>query len=433
MKPVDTTQETTKLRNDTRRSGPPLSERVMYVPRMSFGASRCFSAALTGFGIESRPLPESDARTLELGGRYTSGEECYPERLTLGDALKVVLEPGARPEKIAFFMPTAPGPCRFGQYSPFLRRVLDSVGAEDAMVVSPSSGSGYDELGADSTAIQRGAWRGIASADILRKVMLRVRPYEKDKGATDAVYEWGLNACCDVLKQQGRTAKETLAELRKVMEKAAEKYRAIPRHNEERLLIGIIGEIFCRLNTFSNEDLIRKLEDQGGEAWISDITEWVYYTNLEQRTKWIPYAGDKWSKRMLTAYLKDHFQHRDEHTLLDPFHDMLHGREEPKKVSTITDCAEPYLPAEGVYGEMVLNAGKSVYLWSKGCDGIIDISPFTCMNGIVSEAVYPKISRDHDGIPIRIFFFDGTSSHLERDLGIFLELARTYRKRKGKG
>jgi predicted nucleotide-binding protein (sugar kinase/HSP70/actin superfamily) len=99
----------------------------------------------------------------------------------------------------------------------------------------------------------------------------------------------------------------------------------------------------------------------------------------------------------------------------------------------VTDMAEPYLPAEGVYGEMVLNAGKSVYLWSKGCDGIVDISPFTCMNGIVSEAVYPKISRDHDGIPIRVFYFDGTSSHLERDLGIFLELARTYRKRKGRG
>ena len=59
----------------------------------------------------------------------------------LGDALKVVLAPGADPSKIAFFMPTAPGPCRFGQYAPFLRRVLDTVGATEAMVVSPSSGS----------------------------------------------------------------------------------------------------------------------------------------------------------------------------------------------------------------------------------------------------------------------------------------------------
>jgi predicted nucleotide-binding protein (sugar kinase/HSP70/actin superfamily) len=418
------------LRNDTPRDGPTLKERTLYVPRMSFGASRCFSAALRGFGIDAHPLPASDERTLELGGRYTSGEECFPERLTLGDALKVVFEPGADPSKLAFFMPTAPGPCRFGQYAPFLRRVLDSIGAQDAMVLSPSSGSGYDEMGTDSTAIQRQCWRGIAAADTLRKALLRVRPYETETGATDQVYEESITAVCGVLERPGLVGKESLAALRSVMEQAASRFESIPRHDEERLLIGVVGEIFCRLNTFSNEDLVRKLEAQGAEAWISDIIEWVYYTNLEQRRKWIPYDGQRWSKRMLIAYLKDTFQRLDEHRLAEPFHSLFHGREEPKKVADVLDFAEPYLPAESVYGEMVLNAGKSVYLWSKGCDGIVDISPFTCMNGIVSEAIYPKISRDHDDIPIRIFYFDGTQSHLERDIGIFLELARTYRKRK---
>src|SRR5512147_2343953 len=107
-----------RLRNDRPPSGPPLRDRVLYVPRMSFGAARCFSAAIRGFGIDARPFPPSDAHTLELGGRFTSGEECFPQRITLGDALKVVLAPGARPERLAFFMPGAPGPCRFGQYSP---------------------------------------------------------------------------------------------------------------------------------------------------------------------------------------------------------------------------------------------------------------------------------------------------------------------------
>ncbi len=214
------------------------------------------------------------------------------------------------------------------------------------------------------------------------------------------------------------------------MTQAAARFAAIPQRHEERLLIGIVGEIFCRLNTFSNEELIRRLEEQGGEAWISDLTEWIYYTNLEQRRKWLPYAGERWSKRMLVAFLKEKFQRRDEHALIEPFHALFAGREEPSSIAAVTDLAEPYLPAEGVYGEMVLNVGKAVYLWSKGCDGIIDISPFTCMNGIVSEAVYPKLSRDHDGIPVRIFYFDGTQSHLDRDLGIFLELARSYRRRR---
>ena len=89
--------------------------------------------------------------------------------------------------------------------------------------------------------------------------------------------------------------------------------------------------------------------------------------------------------------------------------------------------ARPYLPTRGCLGEMVLSVGKAAYLAKHGADGIIDISPFTCMNGIVSEAVYPKLSKDYGGIPIRNFYFDGTQSDLDRDLGIYMELARSYR------
>jgi predicted nucleotide-binding protein (sugar kinase/HSP70/actin superfamily) len=79
---------------------------------------------------------------------------------------------------------------------------------------------------------------------------------------------------------------------------------------------------------------------------------------------------------------------------------------------------------------MVLNVGKSICLARRGADGIIDISQFTCMNGIVCEAVYPRISRDLGGIPMRNFYFDGTQSDLDRDLGVYLELAHNYQRRK---
>jgi len=79
---------------------------------------------------------------------------------------------------------------------------------------------------------------------------------------------------------------------------------------------------------------------------------------------------------------------------------------------------------------MVLSVGKAGYLHAKGADGVIDISPFSCMNGIVSEAVYPEVAKDHDGIPIRNFYFDGTQVDLEQQIGIFLELARSYQARK---
>jgi predicted nucleotide-binding protein (sugar kinase/HSP70/actin superfamily) len=79
---------------------------------------------------------------------------------------------------------------------------------------------------------------------------------------------------------------------------------------------------------------------------------------------------------------------------------------------------------------MTLSVGKSVFHYHQGCDGVVDIAPFGCMNGIVTEAVYPRVSADCDDMPIRNFFFDGTGTSLGHALDVFMELARSYQARK---
>ena len=79
---------------------------------------------------------------------------------------------------------------------------------------------------------------------------------------------------------------------------------------------------------------------------------------------------------------------------------------------------------------MVVNVGKVVHRARKGVDGIIDISPFTCMNGVICEAVYPTVSKDYEDLPIRTLYFDGVNMNIDRDLEIFLDLARSYQRRK---
>jgi predicted nucleotide-binding protein (sugar kinase/HSP70/actin superfamily) len=132
---------------------------------------------------------------------------------------------------------------------------------------------------------------------------------------------------------------------------------------------------------------------------------------------------------MFGVGLRDWVQRRDEHALSSPFSDLLEGREEPESPGALLESARPYLPPEGALGEMILSVGKAVHLHARGAHGVIDISPFTCMNGIVSEALYPRLSRDLGGLPIKNFYFDGKPAPLDRDLEIFLELARGYRAR----
>ncbi|MDP6542353.1 MAG: hypothetical protein QGH60_00090 [Phycisphaerae bacterium] len=393
--------------------------------------ARTTAAVFRSVGIEAYATPPSDDRTLELGALFSSGEECYPQKVTFGDFLRIIHSDDFDPDRTAFLMPTAEGPCRFGQYAPYLRQVLDELGHSSVPVISPTSENSYagiGELGGDAF---RNVWRGLVTGDIIRKMLLKTRPYETQTGAADKAFEDSVCLAIEALEIPGLSTSRRLDELVDVLTKARDLFRAVPaRYTTDKPLIGVVGEIYCRLNTFSNRDAVRQIEAHGGEAWLSDITEWVWYTNWSQRDK-LRRAGKRISLAMLGAVLKNRVQKGDEHRLLAPFAEDFVGSEEPHDVyRDVLKPAWPYLPADGALGEMVLSTGKAIYLHSKGADGVIDISPFACMNGIVSEAVYHRISSDCNDMPIRNFYFDATSSNMSRDMEIFMELARGYRRRK---
>ena len=293
-----------------------------------------------------------------------------------------------------------------------------------------TSSDGYRSIGEYGNDLVRTGWRAVIAQDILMKMLLKTRPYEVAAGSADAIYRQGLEEAATALSAMDVSHRQRLEDLRSALQRSRDGFRALDCvYDRSRPLIGVVGEIFCRNNTFSNGELVRVVEKHGGECWISDIGEWVWYTDDESARR-LEDEGRKYSRANAVRGLKAGIQRRDEETLYEPFRDDFIGYEEPHKVREVLDLAWPYLPYTGSLGEMVLSVGKAVYLHGKGVDGIIDISPFTCMNGIVTEAVYPVVQRDLDGIPVRTFYFDGTQSDLGRDVGIFMELATTYQRRK---
>jgi predicted nucleotide-binding protein (sugar kinase/HSP70/actin superfamily) len=396
---------------------------------MGEGSPEAFAAAFRWLGVNAQPTPLSDERTRELGAKYTNGDECYPAKVTVGDFLRVIEQPGFDPDRTSFFMPTADGPCRFGQYAPFLRKILSEAGYGRVQVLSPTSLNGYEDLGEIATPFLRMAWRALVCADTVHRALLKTRPYETTPGAADRAFQESLQDVCATVEHSCADAGCQLRSLVEAMTRCRDRFRRVPAlYDPEIPLIGVVGEIFCRLNTFSNEDLIRKLEGYGAECCLSHIGEWVSYTNAEAKRK-LRLRGRNISWDMAKTFIRSHIQDADEEALIAPFEDDFAGYEEPP-IEEILELAWPYLPTGGALGEMVLSVGKAAYLAKHGADGIIDISPFTCMNGIVSEAIYPKLSKDCGGIPIRNFYFDGTQADLDRDLGIYMELARSYREKK---
>ncbi|RQW04890.1 MAG: hypothetical protein EH225_05235, partial [Calditrichaeota bacterium] len=404
--------------------------RTLYIPRMSYEGAVAMAAAYRYIGVNGQIVPESDARSLELARQYTIGEECYPEIVTLGGFLKVIESEDFDPQKTAFLMPTANGPCRFGQYRDLLEKVLRDRGNTDVMVVAPSSANGYEEIGGNAGDLVRIGWWAIVCSDAIRKLLLQFRPYEINPGDTDRIHMQSLDTICSVIENQDHSLQEKFEILRETMKNIAEAFLQTPvDFSQEKPLIGIVGEIYCRLDDFTNAELIRIVEKFGGEAWLASISEWVFYTNFMRKYD-LSLQGERFSKAMLGSIIRNKVQRQDEKLLLSSLHSLFRGYEDPHNIKDFVEPARPYLPYYGSLGEMVLNVAGSIHFYHKGADGVIDISPFSCMNGIVSEAVYPRVSRDHNDVPIRTFYFDGTETDLERDVEIFLELANTYRLRK---
>ena len=283
------------------------------------------AAAFRSIGVDAAPTPDSDHETLELGGLHASGEECLPHKITLGDFLRVCRQPRSDPEKTAFFMPRAPGPCRFGQYAPYLRRVLDEQGLGDVLIVSPDSGENYNELGGHDSDLMRTAWMGIVAGDLATRFLLKTRPYELHNGDTDTVFQESIQQLEDMAARQDLSPQDKVHALAGVVTLIRERFRAVPaRYTKGRPLIGLVGEIFCRLNTFSNDDVARRIEQLGGECWLSDMSEWVWYTNWCRETDCIRDKG-RFNGQFLKLKLKTHTQHKYEKNPANPGHGGFQG------------------------------------------------------------------------------------------------------------
>ncbi|MEK6530053.1 MAG: hypothetical protein AABZ48_04095, partial [candidate division NC10 bacterium] len=60
-----------------------LREKKLWVFPMTYGGARAIAAVWRALGVDAEVVPPSDADTLALGARHTSGDECLPQKITL--------------------------------------------------------------------------------------------------------------------------------------------------------------------------------------------------------------------------------------------------------------------------------------------------------------------------------------------------------------
>ncbi len=342
-----------------------------------------FKQLVEDMGFEVVVPANPSPATLDLGVQHAPEFACIPFKTVLGTHLEV-LNRGAE----LIITSGGVGPCRAGLYGVMQEKILRDLGYEFEMLIfdPPLTNlwSFFTKLrGILKEAklswlafadIVRRAWYKLKLLDELEQLSTAVRPYEINRGETTRTFHRCLKAV-----DQARSFKE----IERMREECHQTLNNIPQDPSRRpLKIGIIGEIYVLLEPFMNLEVEKTLGELGA------LTHRSIY---------------------LAQYAKTDV--------------LAHGVEDVRQV------AHPYLN-KFIGGHGQSSVGETIIYAKKGFDGVVQISPFTCIPEIVAKSILPKVSRDF-GIPVLCMTIDEQTGRagVETRLEAFIDLLRQRREK----
>ncbi len=377
--------------------------RKLYIPHID-DHGRGIAAALRRHGIESEALPLSDQKGLDLARKYVTGKECYPFMITAGDILKKTQEKDFDPSRSSFFMPTTNGPCRFGQYCHSHQLILQEAGLGEAQMTTIDQATGFDnEVQKLGAGFRKLMWQIFVATDNIKKLLLKTRPYEVNKGQSDREYEACIQYLENHVEQKGTVGDS--------VKHATRRFAEVPLSNGiKKPLIGIIGEIFVRSNDFSNNFIIRQIEELGGEVAVPTFHEWILYTDWERRIDLLrerDYMG--YAKEVITSFVQKHYTRRETKPLKGKVEHFLY--EMP--VDDLMKLSEPYL-TQNLRGEATLSMARAEEYARHGFQGVVNLTPFHCMPGTIANTLLVRFAKKYPRVPVLKMVYDGTEQSGER-------------------
>jgi len=428
-----------------------LRNKVFLIPEMNRIGSHLLAATFKSFGIDAVVM--ETYRGLDLGKEFTSGKECYPCQVTAGDILLFMKKERERlgdafdPESYIYFMPEADGPCRFGMYNKYQRIVLDSFpDLRNLKIGSLTTKNSYSLDGMiekeQTRDFRKTAYFSVVVADVMDRLLWRIRPYERESGMTDLFIEKAMKTMSRAFEVSG-AAKDFNGILKKLEEVIEEGKSIIDPTIPPKPLIGVVGEIYLRTHVQSNQDVIRVLERFGAEVVNASIAEWVNFTTYEQKRA--AKIGLRLNlKQFRIQKARDHLKKMLGYGA-DLFYQEMRQNQVYKRVKTLIDLPDDHqvghledvlkendLFSFDVGTEAALSiAGIMEYL-REGYNGVLNVYPFTCMpSTMTSSVVKPILNRMK--VPYLDTPYDGTfQPGREAAIRTFMYQAKQHLKRNGR-
>ena len=352
--------------------------------------SIAWSSALKTIGVEPFIPPYTSKKTLSIGTKHSPEAICLPYKLILGNFIEAI-EGGT--DYVS--MITSPGCCRLGEYGNCIHSALVDLGY-DAKYIEMRLYDGikgmYNYLKAISgknnpilfdRAINI-AIRKMFLLDDLENALSYYRAREVNIGDADKHF----NVAIKFVDQA-----ENIKSLKKAKKLAFDEMKKTEIDKDKEVLkVDVTGEIYLVCDPFSNQNILKELGKMGVQTRRSlTISGFI-------KDAMIPKIFRKGETHLQRAFR----------------------------------MAKPYLTRD-IGGDSLECVSDVAYADEKGVDGIIHISPFTCMPEIMSQNIFPAM-RENCDIPILPLIMDeqtGKAGYLTR-LEAFVDLMKRRKRKFGR-
>ena len=377
------------------------------------------------YGYHVEMLNTTRHSILEEGQKYVHNDACYPAILVIGQLIDAIHRGGYDPHKVALFITQTGGGCRASNYIHLLRKALERAGLGFVPVISLNLSGMEKNPGFKLTlGFLRKAVFAVMYGDLLMNLGWQVRPYEVTEGDTDRC----LASCREYLLEEMRHGRGmSFKSMVKNFDYIIEEFKKVPVTGEEKVKVGVVGEIYVKYAPLGNNDLANFLLFEGAEPVIPGLVDFIIF-KIYNRDVDVDLYGGKAVKKYFCRFLENYVM-KYQNAMIDALKRSNRFRA-PGNFEDLHSMIQGYLGDGNKMGEGWLLTAEMLELIHTGVPNIVCTQPFGCLpNHIVGKGMIRKLKEDYPDSNIVAIDYDPGATRINQENRIKLMLANAQKKK----
>ena len=337
----------------------------------------------SGFNLEI--LQTENKEAIETGLKYVNNDACYPTIITLGDIINTLLTKKYDVNNTSVIFTQTGGGCRASNYIPILRKALKDAGMPNIPVISLNF-AGLDPHPGFKLKLKTliRLIQALMYGDLLMRCLYRVRPYEIKKGSAEKLMKVWQELCAKDLKRA------SLLKFGKNLKKIVVDFDNLPRHSGRKPRVGLVGEILVKYHPGANNNAVRVVEQEGGEAVMPDMVDFFLYGFYNNVIKKDLLDGTRKQKLKSSIYIK--FINWLRKPMIKALKKTDFGY--PAKINEKAKLASSVVSVGAMSGEGWFLTAEMLELMQHSVNNIVCMQPFACLpNHVTGKGVMKELKR----------------------------------------